>query len=353
MLDEAFSLFPGGESGPRFGGAGLQMYTLADELSKNQNLDVCWLFNSTSEKIFPNTVTHERIKIYFARDVESLNSLVCSDGSKVAISSIAASAPMLLKRSKQIDAKTILRLANDNDPYRPVPVPGYTSSEILELMKSVDKFVVQNEWQQSKLHDSLKRDSRIIPSVLTFDGMAQPKKKEHILWVASSQPLKQPWYFLDLAKSFPSEKFVMLMPRTYTRTSDFVKSQAEFLPNLGLIDRQIPLSEVQDLFLRAKVFVNTSETEGFPNTFLQAWASMTPVLSLKVNPSEVLTKHNIGFCAQWSFAALKDDLTAVLGNESLQQEVTERAYAYLCSVHSPANVAKQWLSTILEVVNAA
>ena len=54
-------------------------------------------------------------------------------------------------------------------------------------------------------------------------------------------------------------------------------------------------SEVIEYFKAASVFINTSTSEGFPNTFLQAWQCEVPVVSLAVDPNEVITEYGLGF----------------------------------------------------------
>jgi glycosyltransferase involved in cell wall biosynthesis len=61
---------------------------------------------------------------------------------------------------------------------------------------------------------------------------------------------------------------------------------------------QKTLAEVNELLARAHVLVNTSEHEGFPNTFIQAWMREVPVVSLRIDPDGVLGREGIGVLAQ-------------------------------------------------------
>ena len=58
------------------------------------------------------------------------------------------------------------------------------------------------------------------------------------------------------------------------------------------------------LFRDAFVLLNTSESEGFPNAFLQAAKHAVPICSRRVNPDQVLTRHGIGFLAHDSITEL-------------------------------------------------
>jgi glycosyltransferase involved in cell wall biosynthesis len=77
----------------------------------------------------------------------------------------------------------------------------------------------------------------------------------------------------------------------------------------------IPYQEVGEFYERARVFVGTSEIEGFPNTYLQAWARGTPVVAF-LDPEQLIARNGMGravtsvaqMCAQ--IVALSDDRQA-------------------------------------------
>ena len=76
------------------------------------------------------------------------------------------------------------------------------------------------------------------------------------------------------------------------RFFETVKAQAASRSNVTF-HGAVPYRDASALYSRARVFVNTSDIEGFPNTYLQAWASGTPVVAF-FDPDGVIAREGLG-----------------------------------------------------------
>jgi glycosyltransferase involved in cell wall biosynthesis len=64
------------------------------------------------------------------------------------------------------------------------------------------------------------------------------------------------------------------------------------LPNVSF-HGFVPQQRIGDYVERARLLVGTSEIEGFPNTYLQAWARGTPVAAF-IDPQGLIARHGLG-----------------------------------------------------------
>ena len=78
-----------------------------------------------------------------------------------------------------------------------------------------------------------------------------------------------------------------------------VHRRGEQLPNVDVL-AALPRAQLLDLVSRAVAVVKTSEVEGMPNTFLEAWARGVPVLTLNIDPGERIAEHGVGLLADGS-----------------------------------------------------
>jgi len=89
----------------------------------------------------------------------------------------------------------------------------------------------------------------------------------------------------------------------------------------------VPYLDIGVLFDRAKVLVNTSDLEGFPNTFLQAWARGVPVVTM-FDPDGVVRSAGLG-----SFHASVPEMTAgldaLLNSDNAYQAASSAALEFI------------------------
>jgi len=168
-------------------------------------------------------------------------------------------------------------------------------------LKRCDAYVTQNGVQQDLLKKNFGKEGTLI-----HYGFPAPSgvssRKGPILWVGSIRAVKDPLKFVELARRIPSERFVMIggpMLNKGEEPEEFfgaIAAEARNVPNLEF-KGFLPMEEADRYFNEAKVFVNTSVVEGFPNTFLQAWSRGVPVVSF-VNPDNLIPSHGLGAIAR-------------------------------------------------------
>jgi glycosyltransferase involved in cell wall biosynthesis len=77
------------------------------------------------------------------------------------------------------------------------------------------------------------------------------------------------------------------------------------------------------LFDRAKIFLNTSSIEGFPNTFLQAWIRGVPVVSF-FDPESLVQRLQLGHIAN-SVDEMREAIRSLLEDDAERQRTGRRA----------------------------
>ncbi len=118
-----------------------------------------------------------------------------------------------------------------------------------------------------------------------------------ILWVANIKQQKHPEIFVELAKRFIGCKdveFIMIGRPSSGKYQQQLNEQISEVDNLTYLGEKT-IAEVNKVLDQSHILVNTSEHEGFSNTFVQAWMRGLPVVSLAVDPDDILKIEKIGF----------------------------------------------------------
>lgn len=160
-----------------------------------------------------------------------------------------------------------------------------------------------------------------------------------LLWVARCEDVKRPGLFLDLAEALPQACCRMICAPHEQRLLAAIKQRAATLPNVEFIEG-VAYRDVQSHFNEARIFVNTSSHEGFPNTFLHAGLGGAAIASLEIDPDGVFSTFAMGVQARGDFARLLAGVGGLLGDPSRLAKASEAGVRFVREWHdNEGNVA--------------
>ena len=125
-----------------------------------------------------------------------------------------------------------------------------------------------------------------------------------------------------------------------------MKRTARTVPNLTFHGK-VPYLEIGRLFDRARLLANTSEIEGFPNTFLQAWVRGVPVVTM-FDPDGLVARESLGSAHDTVSDMVRGLKTLLMSNDTY-----ERASAVSLAFMEQRFGEDKVLGPYLEVLTAA
>ena len=159
--------------------------------------------------------------------------------------------------------------------------------------------LAQSAQQARALLSNYGRSSRLAAMLVEPDQLKLnfDQRDVDVLWVNNLRPFKRPDLALELARRVPHLRVHMIggPQGGHEALYEEIAQAAKAIPNLTFHGR-VPYHDVNEFYERAKVFVNTSDSEGFPNSYLQAWRRGTPTVVF-FDPDSVIDKNGLGEAA--------------------------------------------------------
>jgi glycosyltransferase involved in cell wall biosynthesis len=217
----------------------------------------------------------------------------------------------------------------------------HVDQKFLEFgIRRADLILAQTRTQQAQLAANYGRsDVVVVPNVHPRPARSGDRKEralKQVVWIANLKPLKNPAAFVRLALKFVSRKdvrFVMvgeeMLPR---RGREEVMRLVASAPNLDYVGGRTQ-EEVNALLEESHVLVNTSDYEGFSNTFIQAWMRHVPVISLNVDPDLLLSEGRLGRLAR-DETRLAREVERLLDDDELREALGRQCHVYAMQNHS-------------------
>ena len=217
-------------------------------------------------------------------------------------------------------------------------------------LRSADLISVQSEVQADALKKNYGLSSVGVKMVVEPPADTNSEKDIDVLWVNNLRGFKRPELVVDIARELPKVSFVMIGGRMkgFEDLYDQVMKAAESIPNLTFIGA-VPYSEVNDYFARARLFLNTSDSEGFPNSYLQAWVRGLPVISY-FDPDGLIEALEIGakVSSQQEFCT---PIKALLEADEKRLAIARRASEYASANYSSKAIVEHYQALIAENFN--
>ena len=207
-------------------------------------------------------------------------------------------------------------------------------------LKQAAVVMVQNRTDVELLKQTTGINSVFIPNGHRLTLLPE-LPRDGILWVGRSTAVKRPDLFIELAKQTPQQRFVMVCEQCsenwhYNRLVE----EAQQVSNIEF-HKSVPFAKINSFFQCAKIFVNTSDFEGFPNTFIQACAAGVPILSLNTNPDGFLEKYRCGICSKGNWADFIRHATTLLDSK-IQSEYGQNGRKYVAENHDIEKIIEQY-----------
>lgn len=226
--------------------------------------------------------------------------------------------------------------ASDRDFVPGKEIVGGSSLNRKQYQKSLNQieyFVTQNNEQQASLLKYYGKDSMVLSNIWLQDEVKEQtsEKLYDAIWISNLRPLKRAEWFITLAKEFPQNEFAIVGGTSKIEYYNQIEQSASDVKNLSFLGPK-SFTEVNSLLSRSRILVCTSEFEGFPNTFLQAWAHSVPVIST-VNPSSIITEYSLGCCVN-DVSELKAKFIEMVNDEAEYKRMRSNVVKYFSEAHS-------------------
>lgn len=270
---------------------------------------------------------------------------------------------------KLLRNRVVYMVANEDEavPTKLQKICGTVGSRAMAwLYKSADVLITQTQQQAElfKVHRKI-NVSGILPNIFSKTQSVNPQSASqvsgvsdfskilpelgYILWVGRCDPIKRAELYLDLAEQNPNNKFVMVCPKTsFLAYWDEIFARAQNIKNLTFIEKVSP-DEIYTWYQRAKLLVMTSVSEGFSNVMMEALYEKCPLLTLNVNPDNIIHRFKLGntFCDA-EMALFFQAFRNLLADEVGLQQMGEAGRRYIEEFHGVETNGRRFLKLVNE-----
>ena len=202
-------------------------------------------------------------------------------------------------------------------------------------IRYIPYIVAQNSYQQQTLLENYRKTCLVLPNIWLGNetNIVSSEKSIDVIWVANFRRLKRAEWMVEAAKNNPHLRFALIgRPSSNLNYYKQIEQECSELENVSFYG-PLGFDHVNALVAQSRLLACTSEFEGFPNTFLQAWAYSIPVVST-VDPSNVIERNNLGKVVK-DEVQFNDAIMHLLNHKEDYDGICKKINEYFLSHHSP------------------
>ncbi len=214
-------------------------------------------------------------------------------------------------------------------------------------LRRADLILVQSAAQATSLRRHFGLAGRLA-GMLVEAAPAAAARDIDVLWVGNIRRVKRPERVLTLAAELPEAAIHMVGGPVPDEAALYerIRREAARHPNLTFHGHR-SYWDANTLYGRARLLVNTSDLEGFPNAYLQSWIRGVPVVSF-TDPDGVIRRHGLGEAVE-SAAAMRDAVRRLLGDASTLARAGARCRAYMAREYAEERILAPYLAAFEEL----
>jgi glycosyltransferase involved in cell wall biosynthesis len=215
-------------------------------------------------------------------------------------------------------------------------------------LSRTDRIFVQHSGQLARLKAAWQSKAYVLPKVCILPGCVgdqlnlkpHAEREKYVAWVAVLRRHKRPDILVEIARKAPGIRFVVCGGPSSSAAgySERMIDELRAIRNVEYLGH-VPPQNAQQVIGDASVFLSTSEEEGFPNTFTQAWSSGTPVVSLGVDPDDFIKRMGMGKVAETTDGLIAG-IEALLNSAQTRDEIGMRARKFVMENYSASAVVR-------------
>ena len=208
-------------------------------------------------------------------------------------------------------------------------------------LRRSDAILVQSAWQVRAMAQNYGLATRQAGMLVEKSPPASVRDID-VLWVGNIRRVKRPDRALELAAALRTDVMHMAGGPLQGEEALYreVRDAVATADNVRFHGR-LSYWEANELYGRASVLVNTSDVEGFPNSYLQAWVRGVPVVTL-IDPDSVIQREGLGVAVS-SPDRLADAVRGLLHNRAAWHAASERCLAYMAREYGEDKVLSAYL----------